>query len=780
MSTVNKEKKILNSSVMTFTMCLATEPKVGITIQPNLFPSKATEQPNRLKDVQFLEEQKFYDKEFPKTWASIYGFCGGDTVNDELRASLDWVKPNYIYKDGDYNIFSDNILDSDIEQGKLSDCYFLAAAASICENEDNIKRLIFPHTPNKEGCYSVFLNVFGCWEEVVIDHRLPVNKFTKKPLFNTSNRVVLWSMLLEKAYAKIHGGYANIAWGISRHAFTDLTGCAAENYMINVKNQKEIDQRFNDLKQAIKNKWPMSVLSKNQSGDGKDNIGNHGIVSNHYYSILDVQSLHAGEKTYKIIKLRNPWGSGKWKGAWSDNDRIWTDKLRESMNYFSKNDGCFYMSYDDFNKYYKAYQICYLHNNYTSSAFKLKQQNEQDYFFKFKINKPGLWYFMQHQINNKMYHPKERYAYSKIVQSIFRVDQNSVAHNVETVMKKDKQIFIQTNCPVGTYYIKITAFWESYANQCTFSAYGPEPIPIKRVTLNEIEPRWLHGLLYERALAPNPIYKDGKNGWIAMGKPGIRMKFEKGEDNFGYWLVENKSTDYMVKLEVDVLEHQNVMMMTPFVGNYNPSFKVYPQSSSFAAFIYSAPCILKQKFKAGFYRDNTVISEEFKKTAALVKRNYQNKEVDINLYVAYDNDTYSLGYENRTEDLILDEWIIFDLIGCHIDDESSSGLHIYLLPGKSRIVKIFKDRPFDPKHEQKKDCYKGKIHSEKDWAIDFDYNNPEKSDLDLLVFSFQSSCIIKDRFGCVWPPAINSLMTNVLNQKSLAAIEKSRKTSKLK
>lgn len=64
------------------------------------------------------------------------------------------------------------------------------------------------------------------------------------------------------------------------------------------------------------------------------------------------------------------------------------------MGHEVKEDGTFFMDYDDFNKYFKSYQICYFYENYFSSAFKMIMQNGQDYWFKFKIDKPGQWYFM--------------------------------------------------------------------------------------------------------------------------------------------------------------------------------------------------------------------------------------------------------------------------------------------------------------------------------------------------------------------------------------------------
>jgi len=51
----------------------------------------------------------------------------------------------------------------------------------------------------------------------------------------------------------------------------------------------------------------------------------------------------------KILKLRNPWGAIEWKGEWSDHDTVnWTPKLKEQLGWEDKDDGCFYMEYDDF------------------------------------------------------------------------------------------------------------------------------------------------------------------------------------------------------------------------------------------------------------------------------------------------------------------------------------------------------------------------------------------------------------------------------------------------
>ena len=70
----------------------------------------------------------------------------------------------------------------------------------------------------------------GIWQDVVLDDTAPCTKYSKTPAFNRSSGRELWVILLEKAWAKVHGGYMNIAAGLTREALRDLTGASAITY----------------------------------------------------------------------------------------------------------------------------------------------------------------------------------------------------------------------------------------------------------------------------------------------------------------------------------------------------------------------------------------------------------------------------------------------------------------------------------------------------------------------------------------------------------------------
>jgi hypothetical protein len=58
----------------------------------------------------------------------------------------------------------------------------------------------------------VQLRIDGIIKEVVIDDYVPVNK-ANRPLFCQPNKNEFWVLILEKAWAKANGSYANIAAG---------------------------------------------------------------------------------------------------------------------------------------------------------------------------------------------------------------------------------------------------------------------------------------------------------------------------------------------------------------------------------------------------------------------------------------------------------------------------------------------------------------------------------------------------------------------------------------
>ena len=71
------------------------------------------------------------------------------------------------------------------------------------------------------------------WIYVIIDDRIPVLKKTGKTAFGrTHNNHEMWVSLIEKAYAKLHGCYGNLAKGYTDEAIQEMTGFQPEKILL--------------------------------------------------------------------------------------------------------------------------------------------------------------------------------------------------------------------------------------------------------------------------------------------------------------------------------------------------------------------------------------------------------------------------------------------------------------------------------------------------------------------------------------------------------------------
>ena len=83
------------------------------------------------------------------------------------------------------------------------------------------------------GIYKIRLCKNGEWVVVTIDDYIPCY-YNAGPIFSRSNGDELWVMLLEKAYAKLHGNYYCLRFGQTQHGLIDLSGCPSHEIDFNV------------------------------------------------------------------------------------------------------------------------------------------------------------------------------------------------------------------------------------------------------------------------------------------------------------------------------------------------------------------------------------------------------------------------------------------------------------------------------------------------------------------------------------------------------------------
>ena len=75
-----------------------------------------------------------------------------------------------------------------------------------------------------------------------MDDYLPVKKGTSELVFAKSKKNEIWISLLEKAWAKVNGGYANIIGGTPMEALEFLTGFSSLSYDMENKDNEDLNE----------------------------------------------------------------------------------------------------------------------------------------------------------------------------------------------------------------------------------------------------------------------------------------------------------------------------------------------------------------------------------------------------------------------------------------------------------------------------------------------------------------------------------------------------------
>jgi len=236
----------------------------------------------------------------------------------------------------------ENLDIDDIEQGDLGDCYMLSAMSALAEFPGRVQKLLPVKEGNKAGCYPVNLYVSGQLTPVVVDDFFPVKNNGKKPAFSGSKTKELWVMLIEKAWAKIHGRFFNVEGGDSRESLGAITGAPVE-YFKHSEYESKPDELWHIIKVADETNCVMCTGANKEV---------NGIIPGHAYTLINAFEFTHEGKNVRLVQIRNPWGCSEWKGAWSDGDKIWTAELNKKMGHTNKDDGTFFMPFDEFRKIY--------------------------------------------------------------------------------------------------------------------------------------------------------------------------------------------------------------------------------------------------------------------------------------------------------------------------------------------------------------------------------------------------------------------------------------------
>jgi len=337
--------------------------------------------------------EKFTDPLFPPSEKSILSGLSGTEVegsNGRLSVNIDslkWERLENIGK-GNYEIFQEGIEYDDIQQCCLGHCYFVCVVADLAEKPEMIYRLFRTKERNSQCFFEVVLFIDGEWQIVILDDYFVVHKsknYSSDFVFSIPNGLEIWFQILEKAWAKVNGGYTNVISGYTKDALMALTGISCERVFYKSENQDR-EKVFQYLLESDRKGYFMACASDANAPNSKE----MGIVTHHAYSLLSVMEEDFNGEKIRLVKVRNPWAHGEWNGDYSDSDTInWTEDKKRLFGYEKKDDGIFWMKFEDHCTYFDYFEICKVESSDTyDNHFKITDDDlDIPQVFNLKVDK---------------------------------------------------------------------------------------------------------------------------------------------------------------------------------------------------------------------------------------------------------------------------------------------------------------------------------------------------------------------------------------------------------
>ncbi|XP_072483037.1 calpain-6 [Notamacropus eugenii] len=493
-----------------------------------------------LKQRCLREHRLFEDPEFLAGNESLF-------FSRRLPGPVEWKRPKDICDNP--HLFVGGISSHDLHQGKLGNCWFVAACSCLALQECLWKKVI-PEAKEQDwdsrrpekyaGIFHFRFWHFGDWIDVVIDDRLPT--INGELIFCHSNVPnEFWSALLEKAYAKLVGCYEALDGGNTADAITDFTGAVSET--IDLKKGDygrlllEQTKLFEDLLKAYNRGGLISCSILPAVDNERQGITEQGLVRGHAYSVTDIRKLRIGgrllayfksEKLF-MIRMRNPWGKREWNGPWSDSSEEWqgvTAVEKKNMGLNVTDDGEFWMAFDDWCKNFTDVDICRnlntsifsIHKTWEKASVRGAWQHDEDPLinraggcfnnratflqnpqYVFNINKEEDKVLISLQQRDQRPHRKDgRGDNYTIGFEIFRVELNREyrLHQLQvqervvgSTYMDSRTVFLRTILKKGRYVIIPTLFQPGDISEFILRLFTDVPSELRELTLDKPEPK---------------------------------------------------------------------------------------------------------------------------------------------------------------------------------------------------------------------------------------------------------------------------------------------------
>jgi|EP00670_Eutreptiella_braarudii_P007017 hypothetical protein len=264
-------------------------------------------------------------------------------------------------------------------EGIFEDGYFWTAVSMVAMKKEAFQRLFVSTEGRDVGLYTFqFYHIdtkdpsIQGWRCVTVDDQIPCAVDHIPVIGKTIEDSEIWSLLLEKAYAKFLGSYCLLHTGDTWDAVRHLTGgrCKLINWDVEQVSIQTTCLVWWLLMEYTRNGLMISTVFLDREeddegpGDGYRNLPHFGDDldgslrrEEMYYEwnatactvLLTYEFVGPGpNQGTQLVKMRNAYGQIDWVGEWADGSKMWTKETKEALGYKGPDDFVTWMKIDDF------------------------------------------------------------------------------------------------------------------------------------------------------------------------------------------------------------------------------------------------------------------------------------------------------------------------------------------------------------------------------------------------------------------------------------------------
>ena len=525
---------------------------------------------------------QYVDEYFPPEFESLFAITEGvdnsvkvpKFAKDKTRKMLtqqdnnkrlnkySWGKLNDILKVTRLNIFRENKnISDDVVPGKLGDNYFLSTLLALAQDKYNIKNVISQDGRASDPAFEAKVFIHGEPVSLILDNNFPVINARKLAFAGINeNSGNIWPIILEKAWAKCNKSYENIVHGNSSDVLEFLTPAPIDTLY---HDEEDLENLITKIKNGLKNKYLVLADIDTEQSENIEKLFNIGLITNNGYLILDVKTVknQTGDDV-TLIKMKNLLSNVEWTGDWGDNSLKWTEESKDTVNFYKKEDGVFWMSSNDFLQFFSNTFICQNFPNYSYFFLKNKAVKSSYNLTEIVVNKPGTGYFIINQKTSRIYNKlkNEKYHNPYCSMIVYKEDDNGFMTLIGSDSGYKDRLYVECkNMVKGRYYVAVAFPKNNQSNVvfnqidnadinvnyrvCVYS--NSNDITIEHVEENEDELRnkFLFDLIYCDAENKN----NEKVDFAAEGEPDSWriINFDNDKKGFGYIQYQNNSDAYL-------------------------------------------------------------------------------------------------------------------------------------------------------------------------------------------------------------------------------------------